>query len=55
MRRSKANKVGDCWLCGHGWFYHFIFYFFIDHTYDPVREMTFEEFNRLDRKHRGDN
>lgn len=52
IRVSPAVGVGDCWVCGHGRWWHRLFGWFLRHDYDPIREDTFAERERLDKKYR---
>ena len=52
VRVSIAGEVGECWLCGHGWLWHKLFWWTC-RDYDPITEVSYDEFKRLSAKHGG--
>lgn len=57
VKVSPAVDVGDCWVCGMGrwgcWLKRRLG-LYKPHDYDPIREDSFRERERLDRKYRGE-
>ena len=49
-RVSPATSKGECWVCGKGKWWHRLFGRFL-HAYDPLREESFAEFERLTKKY----
>lgn len=50
-RVSLATNKGQCWLCAKGAWWHRLFGWALRHTYDPIREECFEEYDRLTKKY----
>ncbi len=55
VRVSIAARVGECWLCGHGGrLWHKVTSLITKcPLYEPIREETCAEFERLSKKHGG--
>ncbi len=50
VRVSIAANIGECWLCGMGKWWHRLTGWWTKCPYDPIREESYVEFERLSKK-----